>query len=455
MKSAAVFLTAIALVGLAIAETTVDRVVVRQQWPWSTDVLIEYTLAGGSDKVDIDILAWNGTTPLDAAKIKAGLTGDIVAVSGTEGVHRIKFDPIAVFGTAYEAMSAFKVELTASPTAIVDPDEVLYKIVDLITGAIEDVTRADILNGRKGSYVTSYAAIDPSYTTPEEHVLIWTGVTNDISYATTKLVLRKIPKGSFNMGSPLDESDRNSNREMQHAVELTKDYWMGVFPVTQRQHELLGGVNSSYYTNSACASTRPVDNVIVKRDLRGQTVVSDIDALTGTTVLSTLRARTGNVASFDLPTEAQWEYACRAGSTGTMYTGESLTEETLSKVGRTRFNGGGRGIDRNVGSDQGTAPVGCYKPNAWGLYDMIGNVSEFCRDNFIGLTPNKYPSEYSDPINREASGTATTNPVRGFGTMPTSTEVLSSFRIANRQFMYYTHTDTAYGYGYRISFTEK
>ena len=60
MRSAAVLLTAIAFGGLAIAETTVDRVIVRQQWPWSTDVLIEYTLAGGTDRVDIDIHAAEG-----------------------------------------------------------------------------------------------------------------------------------------------------------------------------------------------------------------------------------------------------------------------------------------------------------------------------------------------------------------------------------------------------------
>ena len=60
MKSAAVLLAAAGVAGFAIAETTVDRVVVRQQWPWSTDVLIEYMLAGGTDKVDIDLQAWNG-----------------------------------------------------------------------------------------------------------------------------------------------------------------------------------------------------------------------------------------------------------------------------------------------------------------------------------------------------------------------------------------------------------
>ena len=117
----------------AFAETAVDRVVVRQQWPWSTDVLIEYTLAGGADTVDIDVKAWNGSTPLDSAALKKGLSGEIYAVSGAEGVHRMRLDPVAAFGAAFEAMPAFKVELTASATAIQNPDEVLYKIVDLTT----------------------------------------------------------------------------------------------------------------------------------------------------------------------------------------------------------------------------------------------------------------------------------------------------------------------------------
>lgn len=323
-----------------------------------------------------------------------------------------------------------------------------------MSGGIEDVTRADILNGRKGSYETSYTAIDSDFTTPSGlDVLIWTGVTNEIKYATTHLVLRKIPHGSFDMGSPAGETLRNDN-ETQHTVTLTKDFWIGVFPVTQRQHELMGGTNRSYFTNAVCSATRPVDNIVVKRDLRGQTVVSDVDQLTGDVVFSRLRTLTGNVASFDLPTEAQWEYACRALSTGPTYTGESYSEAYICKVGRSRYNGGVAGLDRNVDVSQGTASVGSYKPNAWGLYDMIGNVSELCRDNFSS-TPTGFPSETTDPINREANGTATQNVIRGYGVSIFSLSSYGSYRVAMRGGRYYTTSEDAYGIGYRVSFTEK
>ena len=459
MKSAAVLLTAITFGGLAIAETTVGRVVVRQQWPWSTDVLIEYTLAGGSDRVDIDIQAWNGTTPLDAAKIKAGLSGDIVGVSGTEGVHRVKFDPIAAFGTAYEAMSAFKVELTASPTAIVDPDEVLYKIVDLTTGAIEDVKRSDFYNNRAkyGTFETDYTVFGSEFSTTLQNVLVWTGVTNDVKYATTHLVLRKIPAGTFTMGADSSEA-AYSAKEQKHQVTLNHNFWLGVFPVTQRQNELLGAPANNYFTNALYAATRPADNIRYKEDLRGQTVKDNIDALTGDVVFSRLRTLTGNVASFDLPTEAQWEYACRAMDTGSLYGGLSLSEANLKKIARTKWSGG-RAQGRDVDDTKGTAPVGRYVPNPWGLYDMIGQVWELCRDT-LAAQPTGTSESQTDPIAQTANGTSTLVPRRGASWDNTNALVEGNYRANFRSTASYMNANpnggqTALQSGYRISFTEQ
>ena len=445
----------------AFAETAVDRVVVRQQWPWSTDVVVEYTLAGGTDKVDIDVKAWNGSTPLDSAALKTALSGEIYAVSGTEGVHRMKFDPIAAFGTAFEAMPAFKVELTASATTIQDPDEVLYKIVDLQSGAIEDVKRIDFYNkpAKYGTFETDYTAFGSEFSTTNENVLVWTGVTNDIKYATTHLVLRKIPAGTFMMGSDPSDASYKDN-QFKHQVTLTKNFWMGVFPVTQRQNELLGAPANNYFTNVLCSATRPADNIRYKEDLRGQTVADDIDRVTGDVVFSRLRTLTGNVASFDLPTEAQWEYACRAGDSGPFYGGlTACSAESIKRIGRSKYNGGSQQA-RDVDASKGTAPVGRYVPNPWGLYDLIGNVWEICRDTYSSSGQQAVTEPQTDPIVRGSYGTSTQTPRRGASWDNTTGLVEGNYRSGFRSVANYMNNNPAGGTkalqeGYRISFTEK
>ena len=99
--------------------------------------------------------------------------------------------------------------------------------------------------------------------------------------------------------------------------------------------------------------------------------------------LGILRAKTG--LPFDLPTEAQWEYACRAGTETALNSGKNLTDKyecpNMAAVGRYWYNGGEEGlVDTSCDTSAGTAAVGSYLPNAWGLYDMHGNVWELCLD---------------------------------------------------------------------------
>jgi formylglycine-generating enzyme required for sulfatase activity len=112
------------------------------------------------------------------------------------------------------------------------------------------------------------------------------------------------------------------------------------------------------------------------------------DAVFADSFMGRLRNRTG-LAGFDLPTDAQWEYACRAGTTGALYDGTvNITnvyhDARLYALARYRYNGGfigGEiGPDRDCTTANGTAAVGSYAPNAWGLYDMYGNVWEWCLD---------------------------------------------------------------------------
>ena len=234
------------------------------------------------------------------------------------------------------------------------------------------------------------------------------GVTNDM-YKTEYLVMRKIPAANveWRMGSPSTEYCRDASgnySEIPHIVALTNDYYIGVYPVTQRQYELMMKTNPSYFNNVADYATRPVERVKYD-DIRGSSKQDtgfnwpqDGHAVLSTSFMGVLRTHTG-MNGFDLPTEAQWEFACRAGCGSALYNGMELSNGTtcsrLAELGRYQKNGGyvdGTTVpDATCTADNGTAKVGSYAPNAFGLYDMLGNVWEWCLDNFVSDISNVDP----------------------------------------------------------------
>ena len=203
-------------------------------------------------------------------------------------------------------------------------------------------------------------------------------ILNDDKCKTTELWLRRIEPGTFLMGSPEGEIGRRDDEE-QHEVTLNRPFYIGVFQVTQKQYELIAGDNPSYFKGD----TRPVESIsyYLIRRMDKDSFYPSSDEVGAESFLGKLRSRCGML--FDLPTEFQWEYACRAGSktawnNGTVITSED-SDSNLDKLGRYYFNSGAD--DENSCVCGAHATVGSYLPNTWGLYDMHGNVWEWCLKN--------------------------------------------------------------------------
>ena len=190
---------------------------------------------------------------------------------------------------------------------------------------------------------------------------------------TVSLDMIWIKPGTFTMGSPENELGR-SDDEVQHQVTLTKGYWLGKYEVTQAQYEAVTGSNPANFKGS----NRPVENV------------NWFDAVNFCEKLTEIEKAAGRLPEgyeYTLPTEAQWEYACRAGTAAALNSGKNLSDESecseMDEVGWYGYN-----------SDNETHSVGQKMPNAWGLYDMHGNVWEWCLDKY-----EDYPtSSVTDPV---------------------------------------------------------
>jgi formylglycine-generating enzyme required for sulfatase activity len=237
------------------------------------------------------------------------------------------------------------------------------------------------------------------------------------AYKTTNILMRLIPKGTFTMGSPSNELGREPwdlGSETQRQVTLTQDFYLGVFEVTQRQWELVMGNKPSYFNNATYYQTRPVEQVSYC-DIRENPEASRPNWPATNTVhvdsfMGKLRSKTG-LSGFDLPTESQWEYACRAGTTTALNSGHNLTDPEdndpqMNVVGRYNYNGGSSD-NQGCAPSAGTAAAGSYSANAWGLYDMHGNVWEWCLDwyatNPEGVTDPPGASSGSDRVLRDGS----------------------------------------------------
>jgi len=171
------------------------------------------------------------------------------------------------------------------------------------------------------------------------------------------LDLISIPGGSFMMGSPSTETGRDSDEGPQHNVNISP-FFIGKYEVTNEQYQAVMGNNPSYFKGAK----RPVEQVTWDE------AVEFCRKLTQT-------QKTGK--TYRLPSEAEWEYACRAGTTTPFYFGDTITPDLVNYDGNNPYGAAPKGLYR-----QQTTDVGIFPPNAFGLYDMHGNVWEWCSDKY-------------------------------------------------------------------------
>ena len=336
-----------------VTEPEVTDVTAKQRFPWNGLVDIDYTINGDAAGLGVLITVRDNATGMTYTPSKF-----LGPLSTGEGTHRVTWsteaDGLTNLVTSRMVATVALMRIVDAPTVTND----LYMVIDLSGGA------------NATSYPISYLSSVPNG-----------GMWPD-EYKTTKLVMRKIEPGTFTMG---DTSEYNNK---PHEVSLTKPFYCGVFEVTQKQYELVMGNNPSVYPGDK----RAVEHVSYNM-LRGEEFGSgwpSSGAVDDTSFMGKIRMRTA-LQTFDLPTEAQWEYACRAGTTN-LYNNGGSTVDDLKTLGRYLGNrNDGRG-----GYVEGSTTVGSYAPNAWGLYDMHGNVNEWCLDRYQDWH-GEPPSE-TDPV---------------------------------------------------------
>lgn len=321
----------------ASAAVTVKDVVCQQRYPWNGLVDIDYTVEVDDAAADVWVYPMGQNRDAATTMPLRSLTGAGATNAVKAGRHRMTWNAAADYpGFSAEAFSVKMTALTgAAPYLVID------------------------LSG--GTNATTYGVTHLTHV-PE-------GGWSDL-YKTTNLVLRLIPPGTFRMGSPSDELGRESGEGL-HTVTLTKPFYIGVFEVTECQYGLVMG--------SANGSTIPA-HYLSYNDIRGTVngagwpTHNQVDA---DTFMGRLRAKANVLA--DLPTEAQWEYACRAGTSTALNNGKNLTS-----VGGRCAN-----LDEvawyHPRTDGNFTMVGSFAPNAWGVYDMHGNVTEWCLDGIDRL----------------------------------------------------------------------
>ncbi|MBQ0032024.1 MAG: formylglycine-generating enzyme family protein [bacterium] len=369
---------------------TVKNVSIRQD-PGSHVVFVNYDLDGEDGYVTVEFL----TNGVSVGGVNVDYVyGDVGKLVTKGNGKRISWKIFKSFKGFHSETPALSARVTAYAQGV-PPD---YVVIDLKTGS-----------------KTFY---------PSEGELPG-GISNDI-YRTTKLVMRRIPAagvtarlGCTDAGEKnVDLSNDDWGKETAHNVSFTKDYYMGVFEMTLGQCKALGYTfpdSSTMPQRDFTTDVHPVGCLRYK-EFRGDyndgyNFSSGNGKVNSNSIFGMLRARVGTsltVPGYDLPSEAQWEYACRAETSTSFNNGETFTggdqpSESLKKIAWCRGNGGW--ISQRVGG---------LAPNAWGLYDMHGNLAEICGDRgYRTKADDPYGADVTDPLGPAMTSSENNIVVRG------------------------------------------
>lgn len=299
----------------------ISSVIVTPRWPWNGKVDIDYTLETDSSgrKAIISMTGQDGVLVRTLTPMAVTGTG-VNGALGSSGRHRITWDIGADYPNFHSEL--FTVNMSATPVEndsdLIDGSK--YLVIDLSGGV------------NAASYPISYLNEVP------------TGGWTD-EYKTTKMVLRLISPGTFKMSNSYD-------------IEITKPYYIGVFEVTKKQYALVTGV--TYIGDKYPVSSESWNNIRGNSSVFNWPSVKTVDQ---NSFIGRIREKTGLM--LDLPTEAQWEFACRAGTTTLFSYGSSVNGDYMWYT------------DNSSGNSH---EVGTKYSNSWGLFDMHGNVDEWCLD---------------------------------------------------------------------------
>lgn len=312
------------------ADVCVEDVKCTPRYPWNGLVDIEYTIACDNPSADIYVnpIGFNGDEGLTV--FMTSLSGDGATNTVKAGTHRMTWDAQSDLGDLYAAKN-FSVKIFAGEKLAP------YVVIDVSGGSNAD------------NYPIRYSLVGPDL--------------SDDTCRTTEIWLRLVLPGTFMYGCPPGEVGGFYDAgETYCRATLTQPFYIGVFETTLYQWNCVKGSNP--------AGTKPVNHISFY-EIWNTYIATDSPQ--SSSFFYRLRSKTGKTG-FTLPTEMQWEYACRAGTRTALNTGKNLIsntgDENMSQAGRYNVNGGELAV------------VGCYLPNKLGLYDMHGNAWEICRDRY-------------------------------------------------------------------------
>ena len=355
-------LTCIVLLGTVLAAAADDPAVtsVKMSQGARRIVTVEYTITNAPAVVTLDIQT-NGVS-IGASNISGSgyLTGDVNKVIEEDGSYKIKWD-VASAWPDHDIASG--VRAVVSAWSLDTPPDVIV---------------ADLTSKSNVAYYTSIDALPG-------------GLLSNEVYRRTKLVMKRINASGipWTMGS-INELGRNkSGYETPHEVVLTNDYYMGVFELTQSQFCSLTSRTPSTFSRDG--GMRPLENIryvqLRQIDL-GNSYANPQYAYPNDpyneSLIGVMRSFTG--LKFEVPSEAQWEFACRAMNgdgkwgDGSSYTNITTDANLPGRYLNNQATPGNTDASSEIGPENGTAIVGSYPSNGFGLYDMHGNVAEWTLD---------------------------------------------------------------------------